>query len=284
MRRLKKLIDKHFYLVIQLGLFYLLCCGLLWYYQERLIFFPSSVIETIPSDVQLHYEEVWLTVDPGQVHGWWVPSQSEQSPVLLYLHGNGSNLGDLVSRLQRFHQWGYCVFLIDYRGYGRSSGSFPNEKRVYEDAQEAWRYLTAEKLIPEGKIVIYGRSLGSAIAIELGVSHPEAAGLILESPFTSLAAMAKEKFPIPLFPLNWLFTQKFDSLAKVPLLQTPVLLIHGKKDKVVPPPMSRTLYKTISSPKTLVFIPEAGHNDLPIKGDRLYIQAVQDFIIRYAGS
>lgn len=282
MKLLKKIIGKNISIVIKVIFFYLLCCSLLGIYQERLIFFPSSDLERTPREVQLYYEPVWLPLNPGQLHGWWVPSPSKNSPVLLYLHGNGSNLGDLVSRLQQFHQWGYCVFIIDYRGYGQSSGPFPNETRVYEDAQEAWRYLTEEKSMAANQIFVYGHSLGSAIAVELGISHPQAAGLILESAFTSLAAVAKHQFSLPLFPLDWLLTQKFDTLAKAPFLQTPVLLLHGKKDTLVPPQMSQVLYETLTSPKNLVFIPEAGHNDLPTKGGSLYTQSVKNFIRQYA--
>lgn len=284
MKLLRKIVGKNVSIVIKVIFLYLLCCCLLGIYQERLIFFPSSVIESTPSDVRLPYESVWLSLNPGKLHGWWVPSpwKWKNSPVLLYLHGNGSNLGDLVSRLEQFHRWGYGVFVIDYRGYGRSSGPFPNETRVYEDAQAAWHYLTEEKSIPANQIVIYGRSLGSAIAVELGISPPQAAGLILESAFTSLAAVAKHQFPIPLFPLDWLLTQEFDTLAKAPCLQTPVLLLHGRKDTLVPPQMSQVLYETLPSPKNLVFIPEAGHNDLPTKGGSLYTQTVKDFIRQYA--
>lgn len=272
------------HLLLGIAISYVLVCSILWHYQTRLIFFPSSVLEATPADRQLRYDNVWLTLQLGRIHGWWIPSQQKQSPVLLYFHGNGSNLGDLVSRLQRFHQWGYTVFAIDYRGYGRSSGPFPNEQRVYEDARRAWSYLTEEREIKANNVMIYGRSLGGAIALDLAVQHPEAAGLILESSLTSMKAMAKSHWSIPLMPLNYLLTQKFDSLAKAPLLQVPVLLIHGKADTVVPPQMSRTLYDTIPTFKTLILIEGASHNNLPAIGENCYDSTVQTFIKQYAQS
>ncbi|MGF1538238.1 MAG: alpha/beta hydrolase, partial [Elainellaceae cyanobacterium] len=184
----------------------------LWRFQTRFIFHPSAALDATPANVQLAYEDVWLPVDGDQVHGWWIPARAS-APAILYLHGNGSNLGDLVNRARRFHQWGYSVLMIDYRGYGRSSGPFPNEARVYADAEAAWDYLSQQ--VPANHIVVYGRSIGGAIAVELATHHPNAAGLILESSFTSMQAVVKQSPLGAIFPTQWLITQRFDSLSKV---------------------------------------------------------------------
>ena len=200
------------------------------------------------------------------VHGWWIPaSETPPSPpearggarkgervlatpqsdrravasvpalnkeglegVVLYLHGNGSNVGANVEHANRFHRLGLSVFAIDYRGYGKSQGDFPSESQVYEDAQLAWDYLVKLRGVNPHQIYIYGHSLGGAIAIDLAVRHPEAAGLIVEGSFTSTRAMVDfQKGLFWLFPIDWLLTQRFDSLSKVDRLQMPVLLFTG---------------------------------------------------------
>jgi pimeloyl-ACP methyl ester carboxylesterase len=123
----------------------------------------------------------------SQIHGWWVPaSATSEAPVWLFLHGNGSNVGDEVKRAFWFHQLGFSSLLIDYRGYGRSPGNFPTESSVYEDVEAAWNYLTQLRQIPPEKIFVYGHSLGGAIAIELALQHPEIAGLAVEGTFTAM--------------------------------------------------------------------------------------------------
>ncbi len=265
---------------ILVGLYFLTCWGL-WRYQTRFMFFPSLVLKSTPADVGIPYTDVWL--QDGKIHGWWVPAiEPTDSPVILYLHGNGSNLGDLPHRLQRFYQWGYGVFVIDYRGYGRSAGPFPSEQQVYEDAEVAWRYLNDQRGIPPQRIVLYGRSIGGAIAIHLATSHPNVAGLILESTFTSMKAMVQHYLPLPILPLDQLLTQQFASLDKVRSLSMPVLLMHGTADRVVPAAMSRTLYDTWPTSKTLVWVKHAGHSNLPTVAGKHYDHAVQTFMARYA--
>lgn len=267
---------------------YLLTCLALWRYQTRMIFFPDALLKSTPAEVGLAYENVWLPTTNGQVNGWWISPKSnprstanEEIPVILFFHGNGSNLGDLVSRAQQFNQWGYSTLLIDYRGYGRSTGPFPNEQRVYEDAELAWRYLIQQQ-VSAARIVIYGHSIGGAIAINLATDHPDAAGLIVEGSFTSMRAMVKYAKPLPLIPVNWLLTQRFDSLEKVKLLQVPLLLIHGTADDVVPPAMSQTLYEAAPPNKTRILIEGSGHSGLPAVDRDFYASSVRSFVEKYA--
>ena len=176
------------------------------------------------------------------------------------------------------------MLLIDYRGYGRSTGEFPNERRVYEDAEAAWQYLIEERGVAEDNVVIYGRSIGGAIAIELASHHPDAAGLITESTFTSMREMIDHSHPLlpKIAPVNLLLTQRFDSLRKVRSLQMPVLLMHGTVDKVVPPQMSQTLYDLLPGEKELVKIEGGDHNNLPYVEGSQYEESIQRFIERYA--
>ena len=149
---------------------YLSACLYLFVEQKRFIFFPTATLETTPAAFNLLYQEVWLPVETKggkveRIHGWWIPGKGKQT--LLYLHGNGINISANVSHAYRFHQLGFSVLLIDYRGYGRSEGNFPTETAVYQDAETAWNYLVKERKIAAKDIFVYGHSLGGAIAINL---------------------------------------------------------------------------------------------------------------------
>jgi pimeloyl-ACP methyl ester carboxylesterase len=258
--------------------------------QSKFIFFPTRAIETTPEALQLKYQDVWLPVptktgDPEYVHGWWIPaSNTPPNPplargVVLYLHGNGLNIGANVEHANRFHQLGLSVLLVDYRGYGQSKGNFPSESQVYEDVKIAWDYLVKERGIQPQKIYIYGHSLGGAIAIDLAVRHPEAGALIVEGSFTSTRQMVDfQKGLFWMFPIDFLLTQRFDSISKVDRLQMPVLFIHGTSDTVVPVEMSRQLFDAAPEPKQLYIVPDAGHNNVAQFAGTPYLQKVRQFL------
>ncbi|MEG4487622.1 alpha/beta fold hydrolase [Microcoleus sp. D2_18a_B4] len=251
------------------------------------------------------------------VHGWWIPaSENPPSPplarggarkgesflarpqsdkralaavpalnkgglgkVVLYLHGNGSNVGANVEHAYRFHGLGLSVFVMDYRGYGKSQGDFPSESQVYEDAQLAWDYLVKQRGINPNQIYLYGHSLGGAIAIDLAVRHPEAAGVIVEGTFTSTRAMVNfQKGLFWMFPIDVLLTQRFDSLSKVDRLQMPVLFIHGTADNVVPVEMTKKLFDAAPEPKQLYIVPDGGHTNVAHIGGAEYLQILSQFL------
>lgn len=268
---------------------YLLICLFLYLRQTRFMFFPERAITVRPSDFGLNYEEVWLPVGQSgsteRLHGWWIPAQEPAAGVLLYLHGNGINIGANAAQASRFQQLGLSVLLIDYRGYGQSEGGFPNEQQVYQDAEASWQYLTQVRQIAPEAIVIYGHSLGGAIGIQLANQHPDAAALIVESSFTSMRQMVNCRPLYRLFPIDLLLTQRFDSLSRVPRLQMPVLLIHGLADGKVPAAMSQMLYDVSPQPKQLYWVPLAGHNDVAETAGEAYGQTVAQFLSgRLAGS
>jgi hypothetical protein len=270
-------------------------CLVLYFGQTRLIFFPPRSIDATPAAVNLAYESVELPVEnatsagrksPGTITGWWIPASRQNAPVLLYFHGNASNIGDLVNRAARFHQMGLSVLLIDYRGYGASTGEFPSEQSVYEDAIVAWNYLTQTRQISPDRIFLFGQSIGGAVAIDLASRQSGAGkipgGVIVESTFTSMRQMADIAGYSRFLPIDWLLTQSFDSLTKVRSLQTPILLIHGTADRTIPPVMSQSLYGAAPQPKQLVLIPGATHNDVSRVGDRVYWQAIEQFVQKHA--
>lgn len=199
--------------------------------------------------------------------------------VVLYLHGNASNVGSNVEHAHRFHRLGLSVFVMDYRGYGKSQGGFPSESQVYEDAQLAWDYLVKQRGINPNQIYIYGHSLGGAIAIDLAVRHPEAAGVIVEGSFTSTRAMVNfQKGLFWMFPIDFLLTQRFDSLSKVDRLQMPVLFIHGTADNVVPVEMSKKMFEAAPEPKQLYIVPDGGHTNVAQIGGAEYLQILSQFL------
>ncbi len=159
------------------------------------------------------------------MYGWWISSQGKRLGTILYLHGNSDNIGGNVDRAYQFAQMGFSVLLVDYRGYGKSQGDFPSEKQVYADARAMWDYLTQQRKIKPEQIIIYGHSLGGAIALDLAASkQPKAAGAIVQNSFTSMSAMADRRWWYKIVPISLLLTQKFDSLSKVPSLRIPVSL------------------------------------------------------------
>lgn len=274
-----------------LGIIYIVLCLILWRTQSKLIFFPDSTIRNTPASLGLLYEEITLPVgqgnNAGNLYGWWIPTLRQRvnqpalkpAPTILYLHGNGSNIGDLISRAAQFHQIGCNVLLFDYRGYGLSSGPFPNEQRVYEDAETLWQYLTIDLNLPANSIIIYGRSLGGAIALNLATQHPEAATTITEATFTSMKDMVKHSYPVFPFPTWLLLTNRFESLQKMRSLQMPLLFIHGTADRIVPSYMSQQLHQaaTAARQKQLLLIDSGSHDNLPTIGGDDYINAVKSF-------
>lgn len=259
-----------------------LCFGL-WSAQRRLVFVPRRQLDLTPAALGLEHQTVRLPVPAqgltpaGELHGWWLPAADAEF-TLLYLHGNAGNIGSHLSFASRFQQVGLSVLLVDYRGYGLSSGPFPSEARIYEDAQVAWRYLVDTRGIAPEQIVIFGHSIGGAIAIDLARQTPAAAGLIVENTFTSMLAMAQRQGYGSWVPVNWLLTQRFDSLSKVSQLQLPILFIHGLADLTVPPEMSHQLYAAAPQPKWLWLVPGADHNTVAEVAGSHYEQQLQQFL------
>lgn len=268
---------------LSLGRIYLLTCAVLYWQQGRFIFVPSRTVEETPADYQLAFEEVWLPIptskkQPERLHGWWIPAQAKNAQTLLYFHGNGVNIGANTEQAKRFHKLGFSVFLFDYRGYGKSEGDFPSEAAVYVDAQRAWDYLTQERKIAPERIVLYGHSLGGAIAINLATQHPNAAGLIVQSSFTSALDMARRNWWTAIFPVHLILNQRFASIEKVPSLKMPTLYIHGTIDRSIPFKMSERLFAATRSPKHLQLFKGASHNDVAYIGGAAYSQTIQDFV------
>ncbi len=263
-------------------------CICLWVYRfhRRFVFVPQAKVLDTPSQFQVAYEEVWIPVSQPngtveKVNGWWIPTQIQQMQrqgTLLFLHGKSSNMGGNAPHAIRFCNLGFDVLLIDYRGYGKSEGGFPSEASVYQDAEAAWEYLTRDRKLSPTEIYVYGHSLGGAIATELVSHHPDVAGLILDSTFTSIVAVAAETPRNRLFPLKLLIHQRFDSLQKIKTISVPTLFIHGTADEVIPHQMSEQLFAAKSEPKQILLVPGANHNNVAATDWNAYSQAIRDFL------
>jgi len=255
----------------------------IWARQAHFIFRPERIISKTPAEYQLPFEDVYVDVNDGngkneRIHAWWIPAGNPLDRCLIYLHGSALNIEANITHARRFHHMGFSVFLVSYRGYGKSDGTFPTEGQVYSDAQAAWTYLVEQKGIDPEAIFIYGHSLGGAVAIQLALNNPAAGGLIVEAAFTSIADMARRIPKYRIFPIDLIVHERFDSIEKVGQLQIPVLYIHGTDDKLVPSEMSRELYKRTASSKQLKLIPGGGHNNSAVVGGDEYLQAVKNFI------
>lgn len=265
---------------------YLGLCTLLWVGQRRLIFVPDRLLTVNPAALGLNYQETWVPVGRSgteRLHAWWLPAKSETpSFTVLYLHGNAGNVGSHLSLASRFQRLGLSVLLVDYRGYGLSSGPFPSEARLYEDALAAWRYLTESQGLSPSQVLIFGHSIGGAVAIDLASQMPQAAGLIVENTFTSMRDMATWLGYGNWVPVQWLLTQRFDSLQKVPNLKLPVLFIQGLADQTVPPEMSHRLYQAASEPKWIWTFPQGEHNNVAEVAGAEYDRCILQFLAQIA--
>ena len=242
--------------------------------ENALIFFPTKALHATPAYISLHYEDVTIaTTDGQQLHGWWVPTDNATAVVALF-HGNAGNISDRVHLVQLLHGLRVTTFLFDYRGYGNSTGD-PSEAGMYEDARSAVSWLLNERQVPVEKLILFGRSLGGAAAIE-AASTISPAGVILEGAFTSARDMART---MPLgFLLQYFLRTRLDNLDKIASLTAPLLCMHGTRDTVVPYELGERLYQQAPEPKQWYPVQGADHNDTQQIGGAGYANALKDFI------
>ena len=172
---------------------------------------------------------------------------------------------------------GFTTLLFDYRGYGMSDGAFPSERSVYADGDRAWSYLMEQRVAP-ADVVIYGHSLGGAVAVEIAKRHPDAHALIIESTFTSLADMSERDRMSRVFPLKLLMTERMDSVSKMASIKMPILFIHGTVDTIVPAQMTERLFDRANGSKSLFLVSGAGHENCAAKAGKQYSASVLRFL------
>lgn len=239
------------------ALSYALLVALLWLLQSRFIYYPGMGREvvTTPSAHGAPYDDLTLeTSDAEKLNAWWVPAEAPRGAVLL-LHGNAGNISHRVDYALMFRRLGYSTLLLDYRGYGKSTGS-PTEQGTYLDAESAWRWLTITRRVPERDIVVFGESLGGGVASWLAARHPVRA-LILASTFTSAVNLGAELYPF--LPVRLVSRFRYDTLARLRDVRAPVLVAHSRGDEIIPFSHGRRLFETASEPKAMLEL-TGGHN------------------------
>ena len=235
----------------------------------------------LPDGVEELYIPVSAAASAEHIHAWWWPAQREDAPAMLYFHGSRWNLTGHLTRIRQLHEFGFSVLAIDYRGFGQSAAGVPSEQSVYEDARAAWRRFT--ELVPDAsQRFIYGHSLGGAVAVDLAAEldraaeqpGTEASGLIVESSFTTLVDVAKA-LSYAWLPVQWILSQKFDTLGKITQVRMPVLFVHGAADRFVPARFSQALYDAARAPKKLLLIEGGSHNNSMRIGSAEYRDALR---------
>lgn len=234
--------------------------------------------ESTPVALGVQYENVFFTAtDNVRLHGWFVPGKEDMT--LLWCHGSGSNVGDHVHAIRDFHRrLRVNLFIFDYRGYGVSEGN-ASEKGTYLDAEAAFSHLRSRSDVNPARIVFYGYSLGTGVAVEMAVRHQPHA-VILESPFTSILAAAKLRLPglFACVPFGALVQSRYDSLSKIKNIRSPLLVLHGDSDRAVPYELGRELFDAAKEPKRLYTIKRAGHDEGQLVGGDAYFAAINDFL------
>ncbi len=243
--------------------------------EHHFLYFPETTHAATPRIVSLDFEEVaFTTSDNTHLTGWLIPGQ-KNAPVVLFCMGNAGNISHRLETLQMLNQLGVASFIFNYRGYGSSEGK-ASEKGTYQDVAGAVNFLINRGWPPE-RMIYFGRSLGAAISLQAALQTPPA-GLIMEAPFTSVAAMGKHHYPGLYRLLGWLIGADYNNLGKIAELKSPLLLIHGQRDSVCPPAMAQQLYDRAPADKQLFWVPEADHNNAFLVGGERYRQTLRQVI------
>lgn len=223
---------------------------------------------------RLPLQDVWFpAADGARLFGWYVETAAT-SPVLLWCHGNGGNIIHRLDNLRRLYELGFSALLFDYRGYGKSQKLLPSESGLYQDALGAYDYLTRTRRIRSERVICFGRSLGAAVAGELATQKP-AAGLILESPFPSVEAIAR--FYYGGLPVHWLLGGEYRLIDRLPQLSLSKLIIHGNRDHIIPVQFGRQVFDAAKPPKEWYEIDGADHNDTYVVGGAVYFRRIAEF-------
>ena len=245
--------------------------GALYWFANRSVYFPSKYPEGFwDAQAQLGAVDVWLdTADGVRIHGWQIDRPGARF-VTLYFHGNAGNITDRYDHFREITSAGSSLLMIDYRGYGKSSGK-PTENGIYRDADAAYDHLLKSGHAP-GQIILQGESLGTAVAVDLAARRPCAA-VLLEAPFTSAKDVARTVLPI----IGPLVIWSFDSRKKIGRIHAPILIIHGDHDEIIPTRLGQELFAAAPDPKSIWIVPGAHHNDIVESAGATYREHLRSF-------
>ncbi|MBA7478331.1 hypothetical protein ES707_13754 [subsurface metagenome] len=250
--------------------------ALLYFSQSRYIYFPDRTLLADPGSIGLQFESVYFEAADGvKLCGWFIPSDSARG-VLLFCHGNAGNISHRLESIQIFHQLGLDVFIFDYRGYGQSEGN-PTETGTYQDAEAAWRYLVEGRNLAATDIVVFGRSLGGAVASWLAQKHTPRA-LIVESSFTSIPDIAATLYRY--LPVRQLLRFEYNTAEYLSRVDCPVLVVHSRNDEMMPFGHGQRLFEMAGEPKQFLEI-SGTHNEGFIASGEHYEAGLDAFILEY---
>ena len=248
--------------------------------QRQWIFQPSDRAWGGSNRDMSGLEDIWIPLTESKVggekkklHALWMPAASPNAPVMLYLHGARWNVSGSVPRIRRMHSLGFSVLAVDYRGFGQSTNELPSEASALEDAQAAWQWLARKA--PKSDRYIFGHSLGGAVAIDLAAKVRDERGTIVEGTFTSIADVVGT-FKWGWLPVSPLITQRFESVRKVADIQSPLLVVHGSADKLIPAELGRKLYEAAPGPKKFVLVNGGTHHDTNSRGMAQYRDSLRE--------
>lgn len=255
--------------------FYLVAALFVYFGQKGMLYYPQRALEMRPDMVGLSYVDINLETHDGvAIHGWYVTAPNPRGAAL-FLHGNAGNLSNRVPLIQLLNSLALDVCIIDYRGYGKSDGE-PTEEGTYADARAAWEYLLFERGLAPEQIVLFGRSLGAAVAAQLAASvNPAPAGVILEGCFTSVPDMGAEIYPW--LPVRLLARYDYNTRAAVREFNAPLLVLHSSDDQVTPLSQGRAVFDAANEPKRFVEL-LGGHDDAYIVSETEYTNALREFL------
>jgi uncharacterized protein len=237
--------------------------------QRHYLYFPDTSRPVLPGAAVAKARALTVHTEDGlDLLAWLAPPADDAQPVVLYLHGNGGNIGYRAARFARLSRLGWGMLLLEYRGYGGNPGA-PSEAGIYADARAGYAALRALG-IPAQRILLWGESLGTGVAVRLA-TEVDVGAVLLEAPYTSITAIAQKRFPF--VPVAWLLQDRFDLIGRIPQVHAPVLVMTGERDAIVPPEMGRAVFAAAHEPKVLWLAPNAGHNDLAEAGAFDVVQA-----------
>lgn len=251
---------------------------ILMVFQSHFIYFPEREITVTPAEIGLSYEAVCFEAADGvKLSGWFVPAERSRG-VILFCHGNAGNISHRLESVQVFYRLGLSTFIFDYRGYGQSEGKL-TEQGTYLDAEAAWRYLVQKQQVDPTEIIIFGRSLGGAIAAWLARDHPPKA-LIIESTFTSVRDIGAELYPY--LPVRLLSRFDYNAMDYLRQVNCPVLIVHSRDDEIIPFSHGRRLFETANEPKEFLEI-TGTHNEGFMTSAKRYEDGLDSFISAHVG-
>ena len=244
------------------------------WYEPRLIYLPWPEIERTPADLGWTYQDLDLSAADGvRLHAWFLPAAAPARATVLFLHGNAGNISHRFDKLAVLRALGLAILIVDYRGYGGSAGR-PSEAGTYLDADAAYAWLVKEQGVDPQRIVLYGESLGAAVAVDLAVREP-VGGLVLESVFSSGVDVARELFPF--LPAHLLLRNRYETSAKIDRVRAPLLILHSREDEFFSWHHPQRLFDAAHAPKRLVEL-RGSHNDAFLRSAPIYREALTRFL------